>query len=211
MNQAREQLRARAAAAGLDLEEEVVQRLLVYYELLRKWNRRLNLTGLAVDDCIDEAIDRVLVEPILARRRVGLIETTIDVGSGGGSPAIPFALALAPRPRLTLVESRSKKCTFLREAIREVGLEGRVVEDRFEEVAVRPEETAFYSTLTIRAVRADRAIWEAAHCVLRTGGRVLWFHGEAQEVPATAGFRWSVPVPLVPALKSFLSVGVTVG
>ncbi len=207
MNQARERLLARAAAATLDLDDVVLDRLLVYYELLRKWNRRLNLTGLTIDDETDESMDRLLVEPVLARRHVGLVETTIDVGSGGGSPAIPFAIGLTPSPKMTLIESRSKKCTFLREALREVGLEGRVVEGRFEEFADRSEEATAYSTLTIRAVRTDQALWESANRVLRSGGTVAWFHGEAQELPAAAPFQWSPPVLLVQALRSFLSLG----
>jgi 16S rRNA (guanine(527)-N(7))-methyltransferase RsmG len=193
------------------LEAWSVEKLLVYFELLGRWNRRLNLTGLTIDSGSDETIDRLLVEPALARRLVGLDETVIDVGSGGGSPAIPFALGLRPSPRLTLVESRSKKSTFLREAVREVGLEGRVLTTRFEDLAARPEEAGAHAALTIRAVRTDPDLWRAADCVLAAGGRVYWFHGEGQGTPTDTSFQWQVPVPLVPSLKSFLSIGTRKG
>ena len=207
MNQARERLQDRAAAVGLDLDAWSVERLLVYFELLRRWNRRLNLTGLRVEDGSDESIDRLLIEPVLARRLAGTVGNVIDVGSGGGSPVIPFALGLTPAPRLTLVESRSKKSTFLREAIREAGLDGRVVTGRFEEVAERPEEAGAHSALTIRAVRTDPELWLAAHKVLASDGRAYWFHGDGQEFPGNSGFEWASSVPLVPSLRSFLSVG----
>ena len=207
MNLAPERLQARATAAGLDLEAWSVERLLAYFELLRRWNRRLNLTGLSVEDASDESIDRLLIEPVLARRHVGSDETVIDVGSGGGSPIIPFALGLEPCPWLTLVESRSRKSTFLREALREVGLEGRVVTARFEELGGHQEEAGAHAALTIRAVRTDHELWRTAHRVLASGGRVYWFHGKGQDRPAGEEFQWETQVPLVPALNSFLSVG----
>jgi 16S rRNA (guanine527-N7)-methyltransferase len=207
VNPARERLQDRAGAVGLDLDARSIEKLLSYFELLRRWNRRLNLTGLSIEDGSDESIDRLLIEPVLARRLAGTVEDVIDVGSGGGSPVIPFALGLVPSPMLTLVESRSKKSTFLREAMREAGLDGRVVTARFEELAERPEEAGAHSALTIRAVRTESSIWLAAHKVLAPGGRAYWFHGEGQELPAGSGFLWAAAVPLVPSLGSFLSVG----
>jgi 16S rRNA (guanine527-N7)-methyltransferase len=192
---------------GLELDGRVAERMLGYFELLRRWNRHLNLTGLQVEDVSDESIDRLLVEPTLASRSAPAVESVIDVGSGGGSPAIPFALGWTPNPMLTLVESRSRKCTFLREALREVGLSGRVVSGRFEDLAKRPEEAGRYEALTIRAVRTEPGLWESAHRVLTAGGRVYWFHGEGQDLPAEKGLIWSSPTPLVPTLRSVLSVG----
>lgn len=207
MNQARERLRDRAAAVGLDLDASYVERLLAYFDLLIRWNRRLNLTGLMVEHGSDESIDRLLIEPVLARRLAGTMETVIDVGSGGGSPIIPFALGLLPSPTVTLVESRSKKGVFLREAIREVGLDGRVLTGRFEDLVGLAEEAGAHSALTIRAVRTDSGIWLAAQKVLAPGGRVYWFHGEGQESPEDTGLQWVSALPLVPSLRSFLSVG----
>lgn len=207
MNLAPERLQARAALVGFELDGAVIERLLSYFDLLRRWNRHLNLTGLSVEDVTDDAIDRLLVEPTLATRDAGVVESVIDVGSGGGSPAIPFALGLVPSPTLTLVESRSRKCTFLREALRHVGLSGRVVSDRFEELARRPDEAGRYAVVTIRAVRAEPGLWEATHRVLKPSGRVYWFHGEDQELEPGHGLTWSAPEPLVPSLRSSLSVG----
>jgi 16S rRNA (guanine527-N7)-methyltransferase len=208
VTQARERLLDRAAVVGLDLDAWSVERLLAYFELLKRWNRHLNLTGLPVEEGTDEAIDRLLIEPVLARRLAGTLEDVIDVGSGGGSPIIPFALGLLPNPTLTLVESRSKKSTFLREALREAGLNGRVVTARFEELAERHDEAGAHSSLTIRAVRTNQAVWLAARTVLAAGGRAYWFHGEGQELPVNSGFQWASTIPLVPSLRSFLSVGV---
>jgi 16S rRNA (guanine527-N7)-methyltransferase len=93
-------------------------RLVTYFDLLFRWNQKINLTSLTN---IDEAIDRLLLEPVAAARELAHSPSIIDLGSGGGSPAIPLALALSA-PRLVMVESRSRKAAFLREAVRELGM-----------------------------------------------------------------------------------------
>ena len=70
--------------------------------------------------------------PLWPRRTCPSAEHLADLGSGGGSPAIPLALALRA-PRLLMVESRSRKAAFLREAARMLELSADVVAIRFEE------------------------------------------------------------------------------
>src|SRR5687768_4798862 len=109
-------LSERAAAAGLTLGGSLRAALLTYYDLLLKWNARINLTALTEPD---EAIDRLLLEPVAAARYLPGGARLVDLGSGGGSPAIPLALTLHS-PRLVMVESRARKAAFLREAARAV-------------------------------------------------------------------------------------------
>ena len=85
----------------------------------------MNLTGLRVAPDNDEAIDRLLIEPMLAAAHAGSARTMVDIGSGGGSPAIPFALVAASQPVLTMVEVRERKSVFLREALRETAADRR--------------------------------------------------------------------------------------
>ena len=115
----RTRLLRRAAKSGLFLPDELADRLIAYYELLSRWNRKINLTAL---DNPDEAIDRLLLEPSLAVRhfprcRRRSTRSIMDIGSGGGSPAIPMKLA-GPTSTLTMVEVKARKSAFLREAIR---------------------------------------------------------------------------------------------
>src|SRR5688572_24878884 len=124
-------LSERAAAAGLTLHDELVTALLTYYDILQRWNAKLNLTALTADDA---AIDRLLLEPVAAARYLEHGSRLIDLGSGGGSPAIPLALALQS-PRLVMVESKGRKAAFLREAARTVSLPAVVETERFETLA----------------------------------------------------------------------------
>jgi len=61
-----------------------------YYELLERWNRTINLTSLRNRDA---AMDRLLIEPIAASTFLPNRPRLMDIGSGGGSPAIPLAIA----------------------------------------------------------------------------------------------------------------------
>lgn len=172
----RERLARRAQRAGLELGEALLEGLLSYYRLLWHWNRRINLTGIAD---VDEAIDRLLLEPVAAARLVSdSAEVAVDVGSGGGSPAIPMKLA-RPDLRLTLVESKTRKAAFLREAVRNLGLSGTAVESvRYEELLARPEFHEVADVVTVRALRIRPRGLLDLQTFLKPGGWILLFRGE---------------------------------
>ena len=89
----RTRLTRRASKAGVFLPDDLAAKLVVYYELLERWNRKINLTSL---EDLDQAIDRLLLEPVIAARHLPAGTEPLDimdVGSGGGSPALPLALA----------------------------------------------------------------------------------------------------------------------
>lgn len=75
-----------------------------------------------------------------------------------------------------MVESKARKSAFLREAIRELALQGAdVVTARFQQLVSEARFQRAASTISIRAVRADRDLWQALPALLHPGGRVLWF------------------------------------
>jgi 16S rRNA (guanine527-N7)-methyltransferase len=171
-----DRLRARAAHAGLSVSDEAIQRLEAYFSLLARWNRRINLTALPLDDGSASAIDRLLIEPLAAVRYApSSLQTWFDIGSGGGSPAIPLKMA-RPEARLTMVEVREKKAAFLREAVRLLELSDvEVVGDRFERVAER-RAPHMVELATVRAVRIDEQVARALDRILTPDGRLLLFH-----------------------------------
>jgi len=154
-----------------------------YIELLAKWNRKINLTSLDIDPICPSAIDRLIVEPVIASQFIGSGEVSvIDLGSGGGSPAIPLKTQL-PMARLRMVESRSKKCAFLREAVRNLGLSDTSVEEtRFELLTQSQRLSASADVVTIRAVRLDDDLCDLIRWLLAPGGLVFRFSspGESQ-------------------------------
>jgi 16S rRNA (guanine527-N7)-methyltransferase len=178
----------------------LTEKLWIYFELLFRWNRKINLTSLTMDSP-DEAIDRLLVEPLMAARHIADSGAKlIDVGSGGGSPAIPLALA-TPGLGLVMVESKARKSAFLREALRHLTLTGSVESSRFEELLTRADFHEAFDFLSIRAVRTELRTLNSLQAFVRPGGRLLLF----KSTGATGGgldlvppLRWVDAVPLAP-------------
>jgi 16S rRNA (guanine527-N7)-methyltransferase len=206
----RDRLRRRAKRARVDLSPDLAEALEHYFALLSKWNARINLTSFRLDaGGDDEAIDRLLIEPVIAAGHLPPNATSaIDIGSGGGSPAIPLALA-APRLHMRLVESKTRKAVFLREAIRELNL-GRVEVEtsRYEQLLARPELHETLDVLTIRAVRVEARTLVSLQAFLKPGGQLLLFRGPAGDLPdaLTPPLSWVATFPLVDALRSRLVI-----
>jgi 16S rRNA (guanine527-N7)-methyltransferase len=180
-------IRARVDASGLSVADDLVARLGAYLDVLARWNRRINLTSFDLDAPTDAAIDRLIVEPLRAAAFVRESDrVALDIGSGGGSPAIPIAVA-CPWLRMTLVEIRARKAAFLREAVRTVDLAGARVEAvAFHRLAADHSLAKQVDVVTMRAVRADGEIWKAIEVLLAPGGRVLWFGGDRGAIEGTS-------------------------
>jgi 16S rRNA (guanine527-N7)-methyltransferase len=182
-----------------------------YYVLLAKWNARVNLTSFRLEDPVqDEAVDRLLIEPLAAARHVApAARTAIDIGSGGGSPGIPLALAI-PRLHMRLVESKTRKAVFLREAVRELEL-GRVEVEtsRYEALLTRPELHEGMDLLTIRAVRVEPRTLISLQAFLKPEGQLFLFRGRSGAEATgtlTPSLAWLATFPLVEAIGSRLVV-----
>lgn len=173
-----EQILRRGRSAGLTPSADLAVRLAAYLELLAYWNERINLTAFGLDPPTDSAIDRLIVEPLAAAEMISdsAALVAVDIGSGGGSPAIPLKLA-RPNLRMTLVEARTKKSAVLRELVRSLGLADVVVETRrIDRPADVPEAwRGTVDVITLRAVRADRPLVNALVSMLRRGGQILAF------------------------------------
>jgi 16S rRNA (guanine527-N7)-methyltransferase len=167
----------------------MLEPLEAYFRLLVRWNATINLTALPLDSPTDETFDRLLVEPLAAARHVvDRPDIWFDLGSGGGSPAIPLKLA-RPKLRLTMVESRTRKAAFLREVARAIDLSNAVVlDERFEEVAKRSEAVAAADLVTVRAVKTDDTLFATAGLMLKEGGRLLLFRPPHAAAPDPRGF-----------------------
>lgn len=207
----RDRLRRRAKRAGVEISSSLTDGLERYFALLTRWNAKINLTSFKLEPSgDDEAMDRLLIEPVVAARHVSTsAQTAIDIGSGGGSPALPLALA-CPQLSLRLVESKTRKAVFLREAIRELQLTRVTVEtSRFEELLSRPELHEGLDLVTIRAVRVEPRTLISLQAFLRPRGELFLFRGPGGADVAeslTPALTWLATYPLVDALRSRLVV-----
>ena len=205
MHDATRRVERRLARLGSRVTPEQLEQLVDYLILLDRWNQRMNLTAL---DDPDSAVDRLIVEPVLAAAAIDDdAATLVDIGSGGGSPAIPLKIA-RPRLSLTMVEVKTRKSVFLREVVRHLGLASCSVETaRFEQVLSKPAMFGSVDVVSIRAVRAETEQLRLFGHALRPGGQQLWFLSGTQALPTVPPpLLIEREVPLVESLRSRLLV-----
>jgi 16S rRNA (guanine527-N7)-methyltransferase len=185
----------------LDLPSAVREAIDGHVRLLLAWTVAINLT--AVRDPVTVArlhvVDSLTAVPLLRERGVTRF---VDLGSGGGFPGLPIALAL-PAERALLVESIGKKARFLGAAAAAVGAADRVevATTRSEPLARRAEHRERWEAVTARAVGSLGDLVELAFPLLAVGGRlVAWKRGALgrelgaarRAVPALGGGRLDV-------------------
>ena len=165
------QLAQGLATMGLDLPAERQEKLLAYVALLYKWNRTYSLTALREQEkaVSHHLLDSLAIVPFVPPGSL------LDVGSGGGTPGIPVAIA-RPDLQVTLLDSNSKKAAFLQQAVIELGLNnvsvhgGRVEQYHpaigFAAITSRAfAELADFVTLT-RHLLAPEGVWLAMKGVM---------------------------------------------
>lgn len=205
MQETRRRVERRLRRVGIEPPVVAIDQLVDYLLLLERWNVRMNLTAL---ERPDDAVDRLLVEPLLAAREISEHSASlIDIGSGGGSPAIPLKI-IRPDLALTMVESKTRKSVFLREVVRHLGLTNCHVETvRFEQLLARTAYLETMDILSIRAVRVEVPELRTFQAFLAPGGQMLWFLGASQAYPMIPPpLSLVTMLPLVESLRSRLVV-----
>jgi 16S rRNA (guanine527-N7)-methyltransferase len=206
-----DRLGRRARRVGLAPTPGLCEALGAYYRLLELWNRKINLSALALGEGSDEAIDRLLIEPLVAAQHLSAegAVSVLDIGSGGGSPAIPMKLA-APAISMRMIEAKTRKSAFLREAIRQLKLADTTVETaRYEALLTRPELHETMDVVTLRAVRVEPRVLMSLQAFLRPDGRLFLFRGRSgPDVPGPPPppLAWESTTRLVESLQSRLVI-----
>ena len=160
------------AAAAADL----IRR---YFALLLTWNARINLTGARTVEALE---GEHLPDALAMSRLVRPGARVLDVGAGGGLPALPFAI-LRPDARVTLLEPRTRRVAFLRTACRDLALtNAEVIEGRLES----QDRPAPFDILSSRATFPPADWLELAVPHLGPGAQVLVF--SHTELPPPSGY-----------------------
>ena len=189
-------LAAGLVTLGLDLPLAAQQKLLAFRDLLLKWNKVYNLTALR-DPA--QAISHHLLDSLVILPHIGT-GNLLDVGSGGGLPGIPLAIA-HPELAVTLVDTVQKKTTFLQQVVIELGLKNAAVHHaRVEEMSGE------YAQITSRAFAELALFVNLTRHLLAPGGRWLAMKGvrpdaELNALPADIVVEAVIPLT-VPGLSA---------
>ena len=196
------QLTADAAQLDLLLDDAQLERLQRYAVLLMRWSKVHNLTAIDSSDDVTthHLLDSLAVAAPLRTLLGGRGDARLlDVGSGGGLPAIPLAIAL-PELAVTALDKVGKKVAFLTQARVELGLRN------FEAIHARVEvwrPAQPFDVITSRAFSAlDEFVTLTRH-LLRPGGCWLAMKGQRpdDELAALARRAPDVRVESVATLR----------
>jgi 16S rRNA (guanine527-N7)-methyltransferase len=172
-------------ARWVNLSDDQIARLYQHYQLLERWNKRINLTSVAPGR---EMVLRHDCESLFfgAQLVTDYNDSIADIGSGAGFPGIPIAV-LKPECNVTLVESNQRKAVFLREATRD--LSNTVV------VASRAEDlTSNYGWLVSRAVAPQQILALVPRLATRLG--LMLGENDLFELHKAKQIAWSEPIRL---------------
>jgi len=188
-------LRAEEVGRALDLPAPTLERLARHLELLRLWQRRLNLVG---GETLRDPWRRHVLDSAQLRRLLPPdARVLVDLGSGAGFPGL--VLAILGVPEVHLIEADRRKAAFLREAARVTGCTGVVVHAR------RIEEMAPIAAdvVTARALAPLDRLLDLATPFLGTHGIGLFPKGRRLAAELTeAGRRWKIKARVEPSLAA---------
>jgi 16S rRNA (guanine527-N7)-methyltransferase len=165
-----------AAEFGITLDAEQLARFSLLVDELRKWNRRINLTAITADReiAVKHLLDSLTLTTILpAQGRL------LDIGSGGGFPAIPLAI-VCPELSITSVDAVGKKITFQRHVGRLIGLSNLTATHSRAE-ALAASEPAGFDWVVSRAFSSIPLFARLALTVLKPDGTIIAMKGRDGE------------------------------
>ena len=161
--------------ANVLVSEENLLNFERYYNLLIKYNNKFNITAITEKK---EVYIKHFIDSILSKKEFNGY-SLLDVGSGGGFPALPLKI-VNENLTITMLEATEKKCEFLKEVINNLTLKNAsVINGRAEELSLKKEYREKYDIVTARAVARLNVLAEYCMPFVRIGGTFLAFKGEA--------------------------------
>lgn len=170
----KELLKVSAEKINVMLTEKQLDQFLLYYQLLREWNEKMNLT--AITEPMD-VVQKHFVDSLTCLNTGLLTGRVIDVGTGAGFPSIPLKIA-CPQLEMVLLDSLQKRLTFLEEVTTQLGLEQvTLVHARAEDAGQNPAYREQFDVAVARAVAPMNVLAELCLPFVKQGGHWIAMKG----------------------------------
>lgn len=184
--------------------DDQIAKIREYVHLLLRWNRSISLTS--IEDPV-QIVGRHFGESMYAAKLLPVENCRLaDVGTGAGFPGLAIKIACSSI-QVTLIESNKKKCAFLSEVVRTLGLtDVEILPERFEQI--RPE-TILANVITSRAVGEFKQFlrW-STNALVRRGHVILWVGAEdSTRIASTPGWTWQPAVRIPDSQRRFILIG----
>ena len=160
----------------IPFSDEMLKKFNLYMKGILEWNDKVNITSITDEEEFIEKhfIDSILCVPYDEFKRSTKI---IDVGTGGGFPGIPLALA-APDKQFVLIDSLNKRIKIINELCASIGIRNvKAIHSRAEEAARMKEHREKYDLCVSRAVANLATLSEYCLPFIKQGGYFLAYKG----------------------------------
>lgn len=185
----KKQLKRGAEILGIDeLSEELADRLLQFAEELLRWNSRINLTSIRE---MDGVVEKHILDSLVVTRLLDQPSRILDMGSGGGFPVIPLALAM-PHQSFFSIDSVGKKINFQQHIKRLLGLKNLETRcARIEDLCDAAPAWRDFDVVLARALAHTEDLLKMALPIIKPTGIVIAMKGsEAEAELASIQSRW---------------------
>lgn len=170
-------LKDKAAAFGIEINENQAQQLDYYAEKLVEWNEKINLT--AITDPEEIEIKHFL-DCLLTVRMYDEGDSVADVGTGAGFPGVVIKI-MRPDVKITLIDSLEKRLTFLQEVNRDLSLNMSFKHGRAEDLGHDSALRQSFTATTARAVAPLNVLSEFCLPLTSVGGKLIAMKGRSAE------------------------------
>lgn len=154
----------------IDLTQEKYDQFLTYYEILKEWNSKINLT--AITEFNDVFIKHFYDSLCLVKGITLSNQSILDVGSGAGFPSIPLKIIYRDLD-ITIIDSLNKRISFLKELVKELNIDAKLLHGRAEE----HQDKNHYDIVTARAVSNLQVLSELCIPFVKKGGYFISLKG----------------------------------
>ena len=153
----------------LPYSEDIEHKFIIYRNLLKQWNQKINITSIEDDEEIylKHFIDSVL---LLNKDNIDEKKKIIDVGTGGGFPGLPLKI-MNNNYKITLLDSLRKRIDFLQEVSKALNLSDvEFIHGRAEDFGQNKEHRENYDICVSRAVAPLNVLSEYCIPFVKVGG-----------------------------------------
>lgn len=163
---------------NLSFSKEQYEQFMLYKEILKEWNEKMNLTAIIEDE---EIISKHFIDSIQAFQFDELKDATtlIDVGTGAGFPGLPIKI-MKPELKVTLLDSTNKKLGFLKVVAEKLDLKNvEFIHSRAEDGSRKIGYRDSYDIAISRAVANLSLLTELCLPYVKIGGHFIALKGPA--------------------------------
>ena len=165
-----------AANTGIQLNDNQLEKLYLYKEMLVEWNEKINLTAITDDE---EIIAKHIIDSLEIVKYIKQGQSIIDVGTGAGLPGIIIAIYFEENVNITLFDALNKRILFLQQVIEKLGLTNvQAIHGRAEETSKDISFRETYDIAVSRAVARLNVLLELTVPFVKVGGNCIYMKAD---------------------------------